>query len=72
VSANFPTSFIEFGHWMQKLQHFGLDFKIVRILLVLWGVKQVLVNFCRKLNGIGIKLEWFHIFWTFVELVVSV
>jgi len=24
-SADFPTSFIEFRHWMQKLQHFELD-----------------------------------------------
>lgn len=25
-NANFPTSFIEFRHWMKKLQHFKLDF----------------------------------------------
>jgi len=27
-SKNFPTSFIEFGNWMQKLQHFELDLKV--------------------------------------------
>jgi len=27
-STNLPTSFIEFEHWMQKLQHFELDLKV--------------------------------------------
>lgn len=30
-NTDFPTSFIEFGHWMQKRQHFKLDFQTI------WG-----------------------------------
>jgi len=27
-SANFSISFTEFGHWMQKSQHFGFNLKL--------------------------------------------
>ena len=35
--TNFPTSFIEFGPWMQKLQKFELNLNFVRTLLVPLG-----------------------------------
>jgi len=43
-SANFPTIFIEFGHWMQTLQHFELNLKLCEAFfetLGHWGFKQL-------------------------------
>jgi len=48
-STNFATSFIKFGHWMQKLWHFELDFQTMW--WHFWSPRALTPNYVGKLLG---------------------
>jgi hypothetical protein len=57
--TNFPTSIIEFKHWMQKLEHFELDYRLCEATfepLGRWGVKAFYSTKCNRMWGFFLKV----------------